>query len=143
MKKRNQKWTYGVAIVLVLFIVGSVIFYFYSNRYSDVIRYVHGFNETAEISTSEGRLLTGQEKQELLDIFGHISKTHLKKIEKHQIVDVSTEAFYIKIQSDEKLNFIYPGYYDGEDAVLEYKGNHWLITYEGLKELIKSISDVK
>ncbi len=61
---------------------------------------------------------------------------------KHQIVDVSTEAFYIKIQSDEKLNFIYPGYYDGEDAVLEYKGNHWLITYEGLKELIKSISDV-
>ena len=52
MKKRNQKWTYGVAIVLVLFIVGSVIFYFFSNRYSDVIRYVHGFNETAEISTS-------------------------------------------------------------------------------------------
>lgn len=143
MKKKNRKWIYGIAIIIVLFSVGSVMFFLYNNRYSSLIHYFYNLNETAEMSTSEGRLLTRQEKQELLDIFHHISKAHLKKIEKHQIIDVPTEEFYIKIQSKEKLNVIYLGYYDSEDAVFEYNGNHWLITCEGLKELIKSIYNVE
>ncbi|MDE7157003.1 MAG: hypothetical protein K2O02_03495 [Lachnospiraceae bacterium] len=95
------------------------------------------------MSTSDDRLLSKQEKQQLLDIFNHISKKHLKKLEKHKTVDVPAEEFYIKIQSKEKLNVIYLGYYGSEDAVFDYNGNHWLITCEGLKELIRSIRDVK
>ena len=89
--------------------------------------------------TSDGRLLSRQEKQQLLDIFGHLSKQHLKKLEKHKIVDVPTEELYIKIQSKEKQNVIYLGYYGSEDAVFDYNGDHWLITYEGLKELLRNI----
>ncbi len=143
MKKKNRKWIYGIAIIIVLFSVGSVMFFLYSNRYSSLINYFHELNENDEMSTSDDRLLSKQEKLQLLDIFNHISKKHLKKLEKHKTVDVPAEEFYIKIQSKEKLNVIYLGYYGSEDAVFDYNGNHWLITCEGLKELIRSIRDVK
>lgn len=143
MKKKNRKWIYSIAIIIVLFSVGSVMFFLYSNRYNSLIHYFHELNENDEMRTSDDRLLSKQEKQQLLDIFNHISKKRLKKLEKHKIVDVPAEEFYIKIQSKEKLNVIYLGYYGSEDAVFDYNGNHWLITYEGLKELLRNIRDVK
>lgn len=139
MKKKNHRWIYGIVIIIVLCSVGSVIFYLQANRYSSLIHYFHNLNENDEMRTSDGRLLSRQEKQQLLDIFGHLSKQHLKKLEKHKIVDVPTEELYIKIQSKEKQNVIYLGYYGSEDAVFDYNGDQWLITYEGLKELLRNI----
>ncbi|MCI8669951.1 MAG: hypothetical protein HFI34_10620 [Lachnospiraceae bacterium] len=143
MKKKNCKWIYGFAIIIVLFSVSSVMFFLYSNRYSSLIHYFHELNENDEMKTSDDRLLSKQEKQQLLDSFNHISKKHLKKLEKHKTVDVPTDEFYIKIQSKEKQNLIYLGYYGSEDAVIDYNGNHWLITCEGLENSIRSIRDVK